>query len=535
MVTATANPAHTQRWGASWLGRHPQRNLAWAAAILGLAIRWATLVVTGHLTGSWEYDDAVYFGTAVQLVHGLVPYRDFVLIQPPGVPLALTPVALLSFPLGTHTALEAARGLVPLVSFANVLLLGRLLRHRSPLAVAAACLVLALFPDAILASSALLLEPFLNLFCLLGVLALFSGDQLTQRTDLTIWAGLAFGLGGTMKTWAVIPLAAVAVVMLLRGRVAQVVVLAVAAGVGFLLPCLPFLLLAPGPFVHQVLLDQLGRTGQAGQPILVRLEFMTTVWPGLGVPPGHRYQVLAAAAAGVLLAVFAAAFAVLPGEGNRRIPTQLEAFALLSVLLVGLALCWPAEFFYHYAAFLAPFLALLLGLAVARLERRRPQLIAALVAVVFVGGLLHAAAIPALLQRAQDPSALLASTIPEGACVVTDESEYTLNADRFLARQKGCPVVVDALGTTISISGSQVPSSPQAQAAAPAWLGYFSSATYLLITPLSGDRIPWNGPLESYVERNFHPVLESPVLVLKRNPAVPVPVALPLPIVSPGP
>ena len=535
MVNASGAPALAQRWGASWLGRHPQRNLAWAAAILGLAIRWTTLVVTGHLTGSWEYDDAVYFGTAVQLVHGLLPYRDFVLIQPPGVPLALTPVALLSYPLGTHAALEVARALVPLVSFANVLLLGRLLRHRSPLAVAAACLVLALFPDAILASSALLLEPFLNLFCLLALLALFSGDRLTQRTDLTIWAGLAFGLGGTMKTWAVIPLAAVAVVMLVRGRVAQVVVLAVATGIGFLLPCLPFVLLAPGPFIHQVFLDQLGRTGQAGQPILVRLEFMTTVWPGLGVPPGHRYQVLAAGAAGVLLAVFAAAFAVLPGEGNRRMPTQLEAFALLSVLLVGVALCWPAEFFYHYAAFLAPFLALLLGLAVARLERARPQLIAAVVGVVFVGGLLHAAAIPALLQRAQDPSALLASTIPRGACVVTDESEYTLNADRFLARKKGCPVVVDALGTTISISGSQVPSSPQAQAAAPAWLGYFSGATYLLITPLSADRIPWNRQLESYVERNFHPVLESPVLVLKRNPAVPVPLHLPLPPVSPAP
>ena len=535
MATAPPATALAHRWEASWLGRHPQRNLAWAAAILGLALRWATLVATGHLTGSWEYDDAVYFGTAVQLVHGLVPYRDFVLIQPPGVPLALTPVALLSFPFGTHTALEVARALVPLVSFANVLLLGRLLRHRSPLAVAAACLVLALFPDAILAASALLLEPFLNLFCLLGLLALFSGDRLTPRTDLTIWAGLAFGVGGTMKTWAVIPLAAVAVVMLLRGRVAQTIILALAAGIGFLLPCLPFVLLSPAPFIHQVFLDQLGRTGQAGQPILVRLEFMTSVWPGLGVPPGHRYQVLAAGAAGILLAVFAAAFAALPGEGNRRLPTQLEGFAIVSVLLVGVALCWPAEFFYHYASFLAPFLALLLGLAVARLERARPQLIAAVVALVFVGGLLHAAVIPALLQRAQDPSALLASTIPSGACVVTDESEYTLNADRFLARRGGCPVVVDALGTTISISGSQVPSSPQAQAAAPAWLGYFSRATYLLLTPLSGDRIPWNRQLESYVGRNFHPLLESPVLVLKRNPPVSAPLVLPLPPVPPGP
>ena len=530
MAPSPAARALGARWTAPWLGRHPQRNLALAAALLGLAIRLATLVATGHLTGSWEYDDAVYFGTAVEMVHGLLPYRDFVLIQPPGVPLALTPVALLSYPVGTHAALEAARALVPLISFANVLLLGRLLRHRSPLAVATACLVLALFPDAILASSALLLEPFLNLFCLLGLLLLFSADRLTSRSDLTIWAGLAFGVGGTMKTWAVIPLAAVVLLLVFRGRIAQSVLLVAGAAVGFCLPCLPFLLLAPGPFIHQVFLDQLGRTGQAGQPILVRLEFMTSVWPGLGVPPGRRYQALAGGAALVLLAVFAAAFLGRSGPGGRRLPTPLEAFALLSVLLVGAALCWPAEFFYHYAAFLAPFLGLLLGLAVARLESARPQLIAAAVAVVFVGGLLHAAAIPALLQRAQDPSAVLARVIPKGACVVTDESEYTLNANRFLAAGPGCPVVVDALGTTISISGSQVPSSPQAAAAAPTWLEYFSRADYLLLTPLSADRIPWDQALETYVERNFHPVLESPVLVLRRNPptaSVPEP-ALPI-------
>ncbi|HEY5979840.1 MAG TPA: hypothetical protein VIT41_09410 [Microlunatus sp.] len=40
------------------------------------------------------YDDAVYYHAgAVGLVHGRVPYQDFLFLHPPGVPLALAPVA----------------------------------------------------------------------------------------------------------------------------------------------------------------------------------------------------------------------------------------------------------------------------------------------------------------------------------------------------------------------------------------------------------------------------------------------------------
>ncbi|MGA9775722.1 MAG: hypothetical protein WBU92_07350 [Candidatus Dormiibacterota bacterium] len=537
-VARGASPMPADARAPVWLGRHPRRNLIWAVALLGLAIRLATLVATRHLAGSWEYDDAVYFGTAVRLVHGVIPYRDFVLVQPPGVPLVLAPVALLAYPLGTHHALELARAVVPVVSFANVLLLGRLLRHRSLLVVGTACLFLALYPDAILASSALLLEPFLNCFCLVACVLLFEGDRLTSRVDLAVWAGLAFGVGGTMKTWAVIPMAAILLLLLGRGRLAQAAGLLIGGAAGFLLPCLPFLLLAPRQFVHQVALDQLGRTGQAGLSIVIRLEFMTSVWPGLGVPTGHLYKLLAVGAAVVVVVVVGAAFLLRPSPppGGRRSwsISALEAFALLAVLLVGLALCWPADFFYHYPAFLAPFLGLLLALAVGRLAAWHLKAVTAAVALVALAGLLHALAIPVLLQRAADPSAAIARVIPAGACVVTDEAEYTINADRFLSRVPGCPQMVDALGTTMASSGSQDPSSPEAQSAAPLWLRDFQRAQYLLLTPLSFDRIPWNRALESYVERNFHPVLSAPVLVLRRNAHATAPIPLPLPPVSPG-
>lgn len=80
----------TSPGGTGW------RKIAAAGAILAIALRVATLVMAHHLSGVFEYDDGVYFGSAVMLIHGHLPYRDFVFIQPPGVTLLLTPFALLS-------------------------------------------------------------------------------------------------------------------------------------------------------------------------------------------------------------------------------------------------------------------------------------------------------------------------------------------------------------------------------------------------------------------------------------------------------
>jgi hypothetical protein len=48
----------------------------------------------GHLSGFAQYDDGVYFGNAVRLVHPAIAYRDFATVQPPGSRLLMTPVAL---------------------------------------------------------------------------------------------------------------------------------------------------------------------------------------------------------------------------------------------------------------------------------------------------------------------------------------------------------------------------------------------------------------------------------------------------------
>jgi hypothetical protein len=50
-------------------------------------------VLTGvHGYAGVGYDDGVYMGVAVLFVHGTIPYRDYVLVQPPGIVVLVSPI-----------------------------------------------------------------------------------------------------------------------------------------------------------------------------------------------------------------------------------------------------------------------------------------------------------------------------------------------------------------------------------------------------------------------------------------------------------
>ncbi len=65
-----------------------------ATSLIAMALSVYQLTRPGMLFGLTEYDDGVYFGSAIRLVNGALPYRDFVLVHPPGFELLASPVAL---------------------------------------------------------------------------------------------------------------------------------------------------------------------------------------------------------------------------------------------------------------------------------------------------------------------------------------------------------------------------------------------------------------------------------------------------------
>jgi alpha-1,2-mannosyltransferase len=72
-------------------GLSPGRVMA-GATIPALAIRLFTLTRPGFLTQSTNYDDGACPGAAIRLTQGVLPYKDFALVQPPGIVLLMAPV-----------------------------------------------------------------------------------------------------------------------------------------------------------------------------------------------------------------------------------------------------------------------------------------------------------------------------------------------------------------------------------------------------------------------------------------------------------
>ncbi len=322
-----------------------------AATVIALGLRLYDLSRPGYLLGVSEYDDGTDFGSAVRLVHGAVPYRDFVMVQPPGITLIMFPVALATKALGTDVGMAAGRVITVLASAAAVPLAGLLTRHRGLFATLVTCGVLAIYPDSILAARTVLLEPWLVLFCLLGALATFDRDRITDGRRRIFLGGLLFGFAGAVKVWAILPVAVILVLTARRPRQAA----GYAAGVvlGFCVAC-------PAVRAHRAhdLLPQRGhrpagpqrhRPHPAGVPAPADIR---------ADPHTSQLATPVLVIIGIVLAVLIAAVTVLGSRLAHSPPPALDWFAIGTCALVVAAFLWPADFYYHYAGFLAPFLAL---------------------------------------------------------------------------------------------------------------------------------------------------------------------------------
>ena len=77
--------------------------------VLALANRLLPVLRGGGLSSVLGYDDAVYYAGTVGLVHGQMPYRDFLLLHPPGILLALAPAAAVGRWVGEVAGWEVSR------------------------------------------------------------------------------------------------------------------------------------------------------------------------------------------------------------------------------------------------------------------------------------------------------------------------------------------------------------------------------------------------------------------------------------------
>jgi len=507
-VRPAAGPSRGAAAAARRLGPLTPAGLAIAAAtLLALGLRCYQLAQPGHLLGVGDYDDGADFGSALQLIHGVLPYRDFIIVQPPGITLLMTPAALLSHLTGTAGAIAAGRILTVLASAACVVLGGLLVRHRGVFATAVTCGVIAIYPGSVQAAHTVLLEPWLTAFCLAGAVAVFDGDRLASGWRLA-WGGAVLGFAGAVKVWAIIPVAVIAVVCLARPRQAghrQAGRFVAGVAAGFLIPVVPFAAPAPGRFWDSVIVAQLARTGTR-TPVAFRLEYLTGL-AGWQPPAALLWIAAALIAAAVAGAPFAAWLA------TRQAPPPLEWFAIATTAVAVIAFFIPDDFYYHYSAFLAPFLAMAFALPAARLLDARPAWLPVAPRPAVWLACLVILVLPLALPGAEDsPTPTYASAlpaiqraVPPGACVLSDQASLLISADRFSSSAApGCPVIMDGTGTSYALGGGRSPAQAgSVPAVAGLWLQAFRAAQYVLLTPSNRNRIAWNRQLESYFTSNF--------------------------------
>jgi hypothetical protein len=507
-----------------------------SATALALALRLFLVTRPGFLTsGTVEYDDGVYLGAALRLLHGALPYKDYAFVQPPGIVVVALPGAIFGSLTSQATGLAAARILSVLASTACVPLAGLLVRHRGALACAVAAGLLAVYPADVLSGRTLLLEPWMNLACLLAANLAFRDGRLASPRWLA-WAGVAFGFGVAIKFWAAFP-AAVLLAACLIARPASGASRARRAGAlaggtvgGFAILAGPFALADPSGFIHQALLDQVSREA-ARPPISLRLAHLTGLIDILGrdgkiATSGATTHSLFAmgaeasthtvavgwpayAAALVGIAVIAAGY--LRGLRQR---TTLEWFALATAVLATAAIMYYSAFYYHYPDFPAPWLAIAAGAAVQSLAclitgtaggaRMARRVLAAAIAVVIVA----VAGIEAReLASAHVPAspASVSALVPAGSCLVADQVSFAIAADRFAAPSPGCPDVIDSLAATLALSGGVTPQGAAGHApnVVAGWEAIFGQAKYVWLQGGASARIPWTPALQTWFSAHF--------------------------------
>ncbi|HVD79084.1 MAG TPA: hypothetical protein VNB87_01015, partial [Propionibacteriaceae bacterium] len=258
------------------------RDWLWAIALAAIAFAFRLVPVLrgGGLLGLGNYDDGVYYAAATGLVHGRLPYQDFLVLHPPGMPLLLAPFALGAQLTSDSYGFAAARLAWMLLGAVNALLIWRILRPIGLVAALFGGLGYAVFYRAVYADKSTLLECPATTALLLAIILL---QPLVHASSLprgrAIGAGALLGFAVTIKVWGVVSLLIVFAWLLLVGRFRAALQMIIASAVTAALICLPFFAAAPTTMWHQIVRDQVFRRGGKDVAIVGRLDEIV----GLGI------------------------------------------------------------------------------------------------------------------------------------------------------------------------------------------------------------------------------------------------------------
>jgi hypothetical protein len=458
--------------------------VVFAAALLA---RLLVVVTSGGFGGNYGYDAGVYYAAGDALIHGRLPYRDFVLLHPPGLMLALTPFTWLGRITTDHAGFVAASVAFSALGAVNAVLVVRVARR---LGVAAWPALLgggfyALWYGAIRAEYLPRLEPLGNFLLLAALLALLAAAD-SGRDWLAVAGGFGLGAAASVKIWWAAPMLLVLAWQFTGDRRWPRVLLPAAGAAGALVLINgPFFLLSRGQLWQMVVAQQLGRARDQNSAASRLAELSGVNY--LSLPRLAELAVLVLGA-GVALAVCWLAW------------HTTRARVAVALLLVQVAVLAAApSWFSFYTDYASPAAALTLAAGIGAFGARRaaagrnwldraarygwvPVAVAALETVLLVVTGRSNVVAPF-------PRASLARAVTDIPCLMSDSAMALIQLNALspgLAR--GCQNWVDVTGKTY---GPDKPASPGVPRRANArWQtdvrGYLLSGTAVIVIRADG-------------------------------------------------
>jgi hypothetical protein len=478
-------------------------------AVLTIFLCAHQLTLHGVLHGVVLQNESPNIGSAIAVTRGALPYDNFPLAQPPGMTIVMLPFAWLSHFVSASVAVALARAATAVATVVSVFLAGYLARPYGIASSLLAGVFAATYPLEFFSTAGATLGPWILLFTLIGIAIAFNEGEVSEGPRL-LFAGLFIGFACTIKPWALVPAIVLAGCAVVAWQERREKLLPALGGIfiGIAVPCVIFVLAAPGNFWRDVVLTELPGHGSAS----AGAKLANVIGLG-GAAAIHNAGHLAIALA--VIVMIAIGLVAIGGAESASAYDWFVTFTSIAVLLVVFL---PGPMSISYGEFALPFVGIAVAMTAGRLvalvaaswsgHGTDPRSsIAAALGVLMAGCAVVVASVAApadghLGAAYANRHAIIASrdmqtTIPPGGCAISDNPMLLIQAGRFAADGSTCPVVVDPAGVQ-AISRAN-PSSPSASSQ---WLAWMSLSKFVVLTNPPED-ISLSGTLKQYFDNHF--------------------------------
>lgn len=410
-------------------------------ALFGFAylVRLLSLISAGGFDAVLGYDDGVYYSAATAFVHGLVPYKDFVMVHPPGILLVLSPFAFLAKFTSDAFAFYGARTLFMLIGATNTYLVYRIGRRFDRTTGVMAALIYAVWMPVVRIERTPYLEG-------IGILALLIALYLLPRTKIPLnrvaIAGAVLGFAVATKLWFAVPVVIFFAWFLISKEFKRALVFGAASVTTFLLVICTFWFRAGNEFWRLILTAQLNRGG--GHISEERRVSQIFNFASLNFISNESLRILMGS---VLVLIVAIPFI-------RFFRRREQGYLILALFVAQfLVLMKTPVFFNAYPSFVAATFALICGIALGALHRN--LLTGALIFAMVIGGLYSS------LTQAPGkdlPNVIEQLPLRQAKCVTSD-APAVLALTNSLTRdlENGCHLLYDVTGTIYGIDSGANP------------------------------------------------------------------------------